>query len=136
MIFGRLRAKLFDHRGQSMVEFALVLPALLLVLFGITEFGRAFEAYLTVNHIAREGARLAAVGATNSEIETLVLSEAAGLDPEYLTVTVTPDAQSARAAGATVTVRVAYQFQLIVPLISDIVGSGIPMAAALSMRIE
>ncbi|MGE5559831.1 MAG: TadE/TadG family type IV pilus assembly protein [Chloroflexota bacterium] len=136
MIFGRLRARCLDHRGQSVVEFALILPALLLVLFGITEFGRAFQAYLTVNHIAREGARLAAVGATNSEIEDLVYNQATGLDPARLTVTVSPADQSARNSGMTVTVRVTYDFRLIVPLISDLVGSGIPMAAALSMRIE
>lgn len=136
MLIGRLRAALFDRRGQSLVEFALALPVLLLVLFGITEFGRAFQAYLTVNHIAREGARLAAVGASNGEIESLIYSEAVGLDPNRLTITITPADESARLPGQTVTVRVAYQFQLVVPLISDLVGSGIPMEAALSMRIE
>ncbi len=48
--------------GSSAVEFALVLPVLVLLVFGIIEFGRAFNAYVTVTHAAREGARMAAVG--------------------------------------------------------------------------
>jgi hypothetical protein len=50
-----------DKDGQSVVEFALVLPVLLLVLFGITEFGRAIMVTNILNTASREGARLAAV---------------------------------------------------------------------------
>jgi len=55
--------KLFskDKDGQSLIEFALVLPILLLVLFGITEFGRAIMVTNVLHTAAREGARLAAV---------------------------------------------------------------------------
>lgn len=44
-----------------MVEFALILPMLMLVLFGIIEFGWAFYQVLDTRHGAREGARLIAV---------------------------------------------------------------------------
>jgi len=43
--------------GQAMVEFALVLPLLLLVMFGIVEFGRLFFSYAMVSAASREGAR-------------------------------------------------------------------------------
>lgn len=49
--------------GNAVVEFALVLPLLLLVLFGITEFGRAIATVEILNAAAREGARIAAVTA-------------------------------------------------------------------------
>jgi Flp pilus assembly protein TadG len=49
------------NRGQSVVEFALVLPVLLLVLFGITELGRAVMVKNVLTSAAREGARLAIV---------------------------------------------------------------------------
>lgn len=49
------------ERGASLVEFAIVLPLLLLLLFGIIEFGWLFAMNLDVKHGAREGARLAAV---------------------------------------------------------------------------
>ena len=47
--------------GQALVEFALVLPIFLLIVFGVFELGRAVFAYNTVANAAREGARVAAV---------------------------------------------------------------------------
>jgi Flp pilus assembly protein TadG len=46
--------------GQSLVEFALVLPVLLLILLGIIQFGAVFNSLITLNAAAREGARLMA----------------------------------------------------------------------------
>ena len=48
--------------GQSLVEFALVLPILLALVMGIIQFGIILNGYLTITHAVREGARLAAVG--------------------------------------------------------------------------
>jgi Flp pilus assembly protein TadG len=45
--------------GQEIAEAAIVLPLLFMLLFGIYWFGRAFNIYGTINHAAREGARLA-----------------------------------------------------------------------------
>jgi Flp pilus assembly protein TadG len=50
-----------DERGQSMVEFALVLPVLLLVLFAIVQFGVVFNRYVALTDAVRAGARKAAV---------------------------------------------------------------------------
>jgi len=55
------RLFLKDKDGQSLIEFALVLPILLLVVFGITELGRAIMVTSVLNAASREGARLAAV---------------------------------------------------------------------------
>jgi len=62
--------KLFlkDKRGQSIIEFALVLPILLMVLFGITEFGRAIMVKNILHTASREGARLAAVSAEGDSL--------------------------------------------------------------------
>lgn len=50
-----------SERGASLVEFALVAPFLILLVFGIIEFSWVFAQNLNVRHGAREGARLAAV---------------------------------------------------------------------------
>jgi Flp pilus assembly protein TadG len=50
-----------NERGASMVEFALVLPLFLLLLFGIMEVGWLFAQQVEVRNAAREGARLAVV---------------------------------------------------------------------------
>jgi Flp pilus assembly pilin Flp len=52
-----------DERGAVAVEFALVLPLLLTLVFGIVQFGLALNTKLTLTHAAREGARAAIVGA-------------------------------------------------------------------------
>jgi hypothetical protein len=47
------------QRSQALIEFALVSPVLLLLLFGVIDLGRAIFFYVTINHAAREGARVA-----------------------------------------------------------------------------
>ena len=50
------------HKGQTLVEFALTLPILLMLIFGIVEFGRAFQAWVTLENAAREAARYTTTG--------------------------------------------------------------------------
>jgi Flp pilus assembly protein TadG len=50
-----------DERGQALVEFALVLPALLLLLFGALDFGKAYNYWIDTTHLSATGARYAAV---------------------------------------------------------------------------
>jgi len=56
------------ERGQTLVELALVLPVIILILFGTLEFGRLFHSYIVITNAAREGARLGAVGKSDEEI--------------------------------------------------------------------
>jgi Flp pilus assembly protein TadG len=56
-----MHSKIDTERGANVVEFALVAPFLILLLFGIIEFAWVFGQDLSVKHGAREGARLAAV---------------------------------------------------------------------------
>lgn len=67
------------RRGQSMVEFALILPLMLGFLVIAADFGRAYTAYLTISSAAREGAtyasRSSANAADDDEIEERVLDE-------------------------------------------------------------
>lgn len=50
-----------DESGTALVEFALVLPLLLVVLFGVLDFGRALNYWIDTTHLANQGARFAAV---------------------------------------------------------------------------
>ena len=55
------RLRLRDERGTALVEFALVLPILMLLLLGLLDFGKAFNYWNDETHLAAEGARWAAV---------------------------------------------------------------------------
>jgi Flp pilus assembly protein TadG len=62
----KISSKLRREGGQSFVEFAMVLPLLVLLVFGITQFGLAFRNYLAITDAARVAARAAAVKRTNN----------------------------------------------------------------------
>jgi TadE-like protein len=59
---GSVQTKVMEDRGVALAELALVLPLLLVLLFGMVDFGKAFNEWIDETHLANEGARLAAVG--------------------------------------------------------------------------
>jgi len=66
----RTRARAGADTGAAAVEFALVLPFLLLLIFGIIDFGRAWNMQLALTQGAREGARVVALGGTAADATT------------------------------------------------------------------
>ena len=69
LMFSRFRE---NEKGQALVETALVLPLLIILILGIIQFGIIFNNQVAVASAAREGARSAAVGAGNDEINAVV----------------------------------------------------------------
>jgi hypothetical protein len=72
-----------SERGSQLVEFALVLPLLLLVVLGIMDFGLLFQRYEAVTNAAREGARVAVLdgyGAADVDYRAKQYLNDAGLD--------------------------------------------------------
>jgi Flp pilus assembly protein TadG len=63
-----------DERGQALVELALILPVLLLLIIGMMEFARAWNAKQVITDAAREGARLAVVqdGGSQAEVRAAI----------------------------------------------------------------
>jgi Flp pilus assembly protein TadG len=80
-----IRHRISREEGVAAVEFALILPVLALLLFGVLEFGRVWSQYQVFQGAAREGARCAAVQATefsDCEIQPAIDQAAAPYDPE------------------------------------------------------
>ncbi len=73
--------------GTATVEFALVVPLLLLLLLGIVEFGLLFQDFIIAKNAAREGARCGALGASTAEIEAKVMEVATALNEADITIT-------------------------------------------------
>ena len=105
-------SQLRNERGQTMVEFAVVLPVLALLLFGVIQFGIAFNSYLTITDAVRAGARKAAVSAEAVDpvgaATTEVQSSASSLDLSQLNVSVT----STWKQGDDVTVQATYPYSI------------------------
>jgi Flp pilus assembly protein TadG len=110
-------------RGASAVEFALLLPVLLLLLFGIVDFGRAINAQITLTQAAREGARVAALGQSAASVQNRVTTAAAPLlSPVPATVTTCP-ANAGPGVDAVVSVSYAFSFATPVGAIAAMFGS-------------
>ena len=102
-------------RGSVAVEFALLLPVLLLLIFGIIDFGRAINDQITLTQAAREGARLASLGYSTSAVTTRAQSAAIGLLP-VPTVTVTSACPTGAGTGVDAVVKVSYTFSFVTPV--------------------
>jgi Flp pilus assembly protein TadG len=84
------RNQIRNEQGQTMTEFALVLPVLALILFAVIQFGIVFNNYITLTDATRAGARKAAVSRQdpnrNSAVMTAVRSSASDLTSSKLSV--------------------------------------------------
>ena len=119
----KLRRQMKDERGQTMVEFAIVVPLLLVIVFGIFQFGVLYNDYVALTDATRVGARKASVSRheenPEAEAEAAVRSSAAGLTQDDLEVTVVATAWE---HGEDVTVTATYPYE--VNLLGLVVASG------------
>src|ERR1700746_3995762 len=96
-----------SERGQAAVEFALVVPLLMVLLLGIVEFGVAFSHYVTLTDATRVGARKAITvrigGTTPDDAKQAVIDAAGDLDQSQLQVNVDDPAWTTSGSQITVT---------------------------------
>ena len=103
-----------NERGQTFVEFTLALPIMLVLLFGIIQFGIAFHSYITLTDATRAGARKAAVSRflpasqRAGAVSTAIRNSAQNLDQSKLT----PSVSSSWVRGADVTVTATYPYSI------------------------
>lgn len=120
-----------------MVEFALVLPVLFLVLFGLIQFGMVLKDYHEVTGASRAGARKASVckACSNAPLltETAAKNSTSSLDKSKITVTVDPSSQVLWVRGGDVKVTVKYPYSINV--MGVVVASG-NLTSQSSARVE
>ncbi len=127
--------KFKNQNGQSLVEFALVIPLLLLILMGIIEFGLMFSSFITITNASREGARLASLGGSDAAIEERVELVAQNINVSNISVTIEPNLSN-RTTGEMVTVLVEYDYVMFSPIISNILSPFINLESETIMRVE
>lgn len=118
-----------NDRGAAAVEFALVLPILVIILFGVIEFGGVYNAQLMVTGAAREAAREMALDGVVADAETAARDAAIGIPPADLDVTVSP---ATCAAGADITVRVSYDR----PFLTGLFGATVELTGLATRRCQ
>jgi Flp pilus assembly protein TadG len=119
-------------RGSSAVEFALLLPILLLVLLALVQVGVLARDSLVLTQASRAGAREAAVQLSTDVVERAVRDAAPGLAADRLSVNVAWSGTR----GAPVTVSVAYKAPVASLLAGWLLPGSVSMSASATMRQE
>lgn len=131
--------RMFNERGASAVEFALLLPLLMMILFGIIEFGMALYRQAILTNASREGARLGIVQSvpaiTSGQINTRIDAylTAAGIAPGSVTRAISPIV-SVTGTPVTVTLTLPYTF-VVLPGLTSITPT-INLTASTAMSHE
>lgn len=129
-------------RGQSLVEFALVLPVLMLILLFAIDFGRVFLGWVQLNNAARIAANYAASAqppltpAQQTQYRNIVAKETAGINCTLPNPIPDPTFPSGTAVGGQAVVNLTCQFQPLTPFVSAIVGSNVNMGAGANFPIR
>ena len=135
----------FDQKGVAAVEFAIILPLLLMLLFGMIEFGIILYDKAMITNASREGARAGIVfasgGISDEEIRSVVKKYCSGHMITFGEDSITDDdidiKPVVRDSGDNLTVTVTYRYDFLVlpDFVTGIVGN-INLSAQTIMRME
>ncbi|MBI5576004.1 MAG: pilus assembly protein [Deltaproteobacteria bacterium] len=122
-----------SEKGQSLVEFSLVLPIFLFLLVGIAEFGRAWMTRNILTGAAREAVRIAAVQGNSSSATARANNILSSAGINGASVVLNDDGTAYGTCAATVS----YNFPLAVAgFLPGLSGTSIPLSSSTSMRKE
>jgi Flp pilus assembly protein TadG len=145
-----------NARGTAIIDFALVLPLLLVLIFTLVDFGIYFFVQHTVQFATREGVRLALVGRTVNDpggnplnreasiVQTIQDRAKVAIDPTNLEISIFPvtanygdpegweNTQDAGGAGSYMRVVTRYPYRFVTPLLAALVPDGRLMVRAQS----
>jgi Flp pilus assembly protein TadG len=122
-------------RGAAAIEFALLFPLLMLIVFGTIDFGRALNAQITLTQAAREGARLNALGQPNVTVVAQTQAAATGLSPVDVAVTGCPPGAGPTANAV---VNVSYSFNFVTPIgaIAGLIGGSGSLGSPVTLTAQ
>ena len=135
-----------SERGAELIEFAFVLPLLLLVVAGIIDFGFLFREFEVITNAAREGSRLISLGDSYKDVDVqsrvAQYATASGLDatllPAPIVESVDIDTPNGTASGHRITVFYFHQYGVLGPIARMFGGSfaSVTLTAVSTMRSE
>jgi len=129
----RLRRR---QRADAVVEFAILAPTLVLILFGILELGRVVDAWIVVHNAAREGARAGGMvnpvpdpGTAAQQAATTYLQQASATRSDVVSILVPAPVVAIDSVQVTAQMNV----RIDTPIIQSIVASPLPVRASVTM---
>jgi len=128
-------------KGQSLVEFALVLPVFLLVMIGLFDIGRAVFAFNTISNASRESVRIAIVNQTEADVDAEAVKQGVslGLTPADVTISYGDPSGTGTCSspfvGCRAAVTVQYLYVAATPVIGQIIGP-FTMSSTTEMPVE
>jgi Flp pilus assembly protein TadG len=153
-LLARLASRIRNTRGQSLAEFALIAPILMILVFGVIDFGMGLRSYISLTNATREGARYAAVGnpagtyptncdgTSNTTTIGRVCVAIEGLDLSNLT-TVSVAYPNGQMPGESVIVSADYDYEYITPIgdLANFFSAGsfpdvLTLSTSTDMRLE
>ncbi len=119
------------QKGQSLVEFALILPILVIILGGVLDLGRLYFAYVAVTDAAAEGATYAAIHPGDTD-DICARAQTASSGVVEIDEGMVEVDYSALTSGSPITVTVNYSFTVTMPVINAMVDDGVLMLRAVA----
>ncbi|SDY67787.1 TadE-like protein [Modestobacter sp. DSM 44400] len=124
--------RLRDERGASAVEFALIVPLLVLLVLGIVEFGHGFQVQGTLSAAAREGVRAMALQNDPAAARAAVRYAADSLDPPITDAQIAITPGACPTTGGSTNVRVTINYPM--PYLTGFFGTGLDLSGTGVMR--
>jgi len=135
--FKRNLKKLFGRTGgQSSLEFALVVPFIVLIILTVSHIGLMVYQKNVLEQAAREGARVVATTNSNTEACRAVRQVCSGLEQDRLGIDIDPGNKNSRKVGDMITITLSYKCSGIVRIMQVLMGKDMFLKVRSNMRME
>lgn len=129
------RSRRTSDEGASALEFALVLPLLLLLVFGTIQFGLIFNQWQQLEHATREGARWASLRNGAADVRSTVIAAAPTLGLTPADITISRDPVTA-VHGTPITVSAQVRVPVFTPGLFPGLGTSVTLRGSATQRVE
>lgn len=124
-----------EEKGQAIVEFALVIPILLLIFVGIVDIGRLTFVYTSLHFTGQESVRVAGLGGTDEKIRAKAYESFNADDPTKLLID-SSLLHEERKSGEYITITVTYPYTPLTPFVGSLFSGSINLSVDSTIRIE
>jgi uncharacterized protein (UPF0333 family) len=128
--------KIKSNKGQSTLEFAMIIPFILLVVFAVSQIAYIVYIQNKLTQAAREGVRVLCVTNSNNRMEEQISKALWGLDESKVIIESNSSIESDRRIGDSVEVTVCYAYPGFLGLADTFLKEGLKIKAKASMMME